>query len=447
MVVAAGVRCVGQVEDGVVSHVKPPKSLSEELVKEFGLEAYAMPERGAEAELSSLLFQNGRRMKVDPPSEADRKRVLQQVVAAYPRVTFAHNLEPDDVYLRWLSVYLSANKDSSPGAVWCNLGATVEEAWNNHGRFLADVCQKRLRLLATMPEAQFAKLLLDPVASVEAGLRDPVRLFVKNEPHTVAKIEAKRFRLIASVSLVDSLIQRFIFSEQNKAEVRNWETIPSCAGMGLEDDHAVKFWRKLSKSACYTSTDVSGWDWSMAKWMLLMEADARDKLTHGPRWWHVVQRRLLTLMAHKCYQLSGKRAKLYTLDEPGVMDSGSQVTAASNSRIRVMMHLLASGFPLRFAGGFSCISMGDDAVERTFEDMAGKYSKLGLRLTDVKPVRGSMEFCSHEITANACKSLNVDKSIYKFLIGDRTRERYESLCVSALRHYPEVREKLSKYVQ
>lgn len=49
---------------------------------------------------------------------------------------------------------------------------------------------------------------LSAVERVWLYLVDPVRFFVKNEPHSVDKVLNRRFRLISSFSVVDSIVQR-----------------------------------------------------------------------------------------------------------------------------------------------------------------------------------------------------------------------------------------------
>jgi hypothetical protein len=122
-------------------------------------------------------------------------------------------------------------------------------------------------------------VLNNPYETVKKNYVDPVRVFVKNEPHTLKKIEEKKYRLISSVSLVDQVIERLLHSQINQTEIDNWEAIPSMPGIGLTTDEDFRKIAKLIKKIDNpVQTDVSGWDWSVQHWELIAEILVRIKL-------------------------------------------------------------------------------------------------------------------------------------------------------------------------
>jgi hypothetical protein len=51
---------------------------------------------------------------------------------------------------------------------------------------------------------------------VEGNFCDPVRVFIKAEPHSTNKVNQDRWRLIFAVSVVDQIIERLLCGDQNK---------------------------------------------------------------------------------------------------------------------------------------------------------------------------------------------------------------------------------------
>jgi len=98
-------------------------------------------------------------------------------------------------------------------AVYSSNGQFIDLAFED----IVELVSERIRLLRALGPEVISKL--SPQERVELKLCDPVRFFVKNEPHSAEKVERKRFRLISSVSLIDSLTQRCVGGDQNDMEI------------------------------------------------------------------------------------------------------------------------------------------------------------------------------------------------------------------------------------
>lgn len=259
-----------------------------------------------------------------------------------------------------------------------------------------------------------------PRELVERGLCDPIRLFVKQEPHPRKKIETGRFRLIASVSLVDQLVERMVFGPQNKLEIANWETCPSKPGMGLATDQQIhSVWLDLKRRHNQhpaAEADISGFDWSVQDWELWADLAIRlDRGSFPPLLRRAAVSRVYCLM-NSVLQLSN--GTLIEQGLPGLMKSGSYCTSSSNSRIRCLM--------AKLIGSPWCIAMGDDSVEGWVPDAKLRYDALGHACKEYIPCTTrsdgqllDVNFCSHRLSDMGSELTSWPKSLFRFLSTPR----------------------------
>lgn len=257
-----------------------------------------------------------------------------------------------------------------------------------------------------------------PVQAVKDGLCDPVRLFVKPEPHKREKIANKRFRLIASISIADQLVARMLFRLQNEKELELHMRIPSKPGLGFsKDEQVLSFVESIALQASTTPeqliaswdqhvipTDCSGFDWSVQAWMLEDELEVRNRLTQGltPEL-REMRAGWLRCLSQSVFCLSN--GLLLAQTEPGIQKSGSFNTSSSNSRVRYMASL--------YAGAPWCVTMGDDALEGIGSDLS-VYSGLGLKCERAE----EFDFCSHIFKApSKVLPKNIAKMVFNLLCG------------------------------
>lgn len=269
----------------------------------------------------------------------------------------------------------------------------------------------------------------DPVQLVQFGYCDPVRLFVKQEPHSLKKITEGRFRLISSVSLVDQLVERMIFGPQNELEITRWRNIPSKPGMGLSlEEQAQTIWSDLSYKHLKhpaAEADISGFDWSVQDWELWADLKMRIELGNMEGRLKIAAINRFTCFMNSVFQLSD--GSLIAQGKPGLMKSGSYCTSSTNSRIRCLMAELI--------GAPWCIAMGDDSVEGYVPNARRKYEELGHVCKDYMPCKvdseGNLEkvnFCSHELSEGKFWLTSWPKTVFRYLnskapeIGDLKAE-------------------------
>nr|QZA75399.1 polyprotein P2ab [Southern bean mosaic virus] len=407
------------------------------------LSDFSWPERGSKAELHSLLLQAGKFNPTGIPRNLEG--ACQNLLERYPASKSCYCLRGeawsfDAVYEEVCKKAQSAeiNEKASPGVPLSRLASTNKDLLKRHLELVALCVTERLFLLSEAEDLHNKS----PVDLVQMGLCDPVRLFVKQEPHASRKVKEGRFRLISSVSLVDQLVERMLFGPQNQLEIAEWEHIPSKPGMGLSlqrqakslfDDLRVKHSRCPAAEA-----DISGFDWSVQDWELWADVEMRIVLGGFGQKLSIAARNRFSCFMNSVFQLSD--GTLIEQQLPGIMKSGSYCTSSTNSRIRCLMAELI--------GSPWCIAMGDDSVEGWVDGAKDKYMRLGHTCKDYKPCATSIsgrlyevEFCSHVIREDRCWLASWPKTLYKYLsegkwfFEDLERELGSSPHWPRIRHY------------
>nr|URD27601.1 RdRp [Pistacia sobemo-like virus] len=399
---------------------KPERACIADAKREFPeLDEYGWPERGAEAERCSLFFQASRyKRSVCPETIGEATSNLE---SRYPRTKVTREIRGDiwdqeEVAEKVAQIARQeVNLKASPGVPLASLGLTNAQIVDRHLDFLVLAVVARLELLSSY---ELVDSDLSPNELVRMGFCDPVRVFVKQEPHPKAKIEQGRFRLISSISLVDQLVERILFGPQNRAEIQLWHKIPSKPGMGLSlETQAHLLWDDLvfkHNQSPAAEADISGFDWSVQWWELVADLKMRIKLSDAGGKARMAMSSRFYCLGNSVFQLSN--GEMWEQCEPGLMKSGSYCTSSSNSRIRCLMAELI--------GAKWCVAMGDDSVEGFVPDAKARYEELGHVCKDYIPCAtnggelSSVTFCSHHIGKNRVYLTTWAKTLYRFLSSD-----------------------------
>ncbi|CAQ48413.1 RNA-dependent RNA polymerase [Imperata yellow mottle virus] len=408
---------------------KPPGPRVSAAVRVFPeLADYAWPARGSEAELESLRVQASRfKRTLPPPSLQEAVNALQ---GRYPnsQVRKCFRQEPWDFQALCEEVQRicqtgELNGTSSPGVPLANIENQNAAVLNLAPELVHLAVAERLVALAAVDPRQHN---WTPKELVQRGLVDPVRLFVKQEPHTMRKIRERRFRLISSVSLVDQLVERMLFGPQNATEISMWHLCPSKPGMGMSTPSQVEMlWKDVAhKHSLHQAAeaDISAFDWSVQDWELWADLAIRLQLGSFPDLMRRAAISRFYCFMNSVFQLSD--GTLIEQNLPGLMKSGSYCTSSTNSRIRCLMAELI--------GSPWCIAMGDDSVEGWVEGAQEKYAALGHTCKEYVACPSkqgrlgkellSFNFCSHEFTNPGlprAELLTWAKCLYRFLSSNR----------------------------
>jgi len=288
----------------------------------------------------------------------------------------------------------ASEPDTAAGAPY-NVVAGKKETWLADRRGLCSLLVDRLIVLIDLDIGAAP----NPRSLLESGSCDPVYVFIKDEPHKQEKLDAERYRIISCVSILDTLVERVLYTLQNKAEIDHCDFIPFKPGMGLHDDgkkSLFEWFLKCSDQYQPASTDVSAWDWSVTDWMLEDDATYRVMVAggEGSGWEKLVYAQHYCI-SHKVFVLPS--GEMFGQTEGGVLPSGCFNTSPTNSHMR---HILASHVQIGLNGFVDWTrnegaQMGDDAVERYVDGMFEEYVALGFTVKGVaKHPVGEYSFCS-----------------------------------------------------
>lgn len=283
---------------------------------------------------------------------------------------------------------------------------------------------------------------MSPEDLVIRGLVDPIKVFIKQEPHKLAKVKAGKLRIISNVSIVDQLIERILCSKQNKVEIKRWRTCPSKPGMGLHDEGLEEIFAEVmgaQKTYALAETDISGWDWNVKNWMLALDAKIRSRLYHAPP-----ESALAVLLWFRGFAVARKvfccsDGSLHSQEIPGIQASGSFNTSSTNSRMRVFLAWLI--------GCVWVIAMGDDDLEDVVDDARQKYADLGIVAKDYRVLSspGWFNFCSTSFEGTPWGyPSNWLRIVYRYLSHSPASHvqnpEFAAQLAGDLRHHPSKRE-------
>lgn len=395
-----------------------------------------LPPRGGLNEIRSLRFQSRRISTVDySPAEDEVSKVVKEVLKNYPTSTLPVWLEQQRLPTRSevRDYFPHISRTASPGLPWAEFKQTKGELLDDQSDLVIDMVLCRLKILMSIDLIEDdARVLL------RSFMMDPIRLFIKDEPHSAEKIANQRYRLISSCSIVDEIIFGMICVGQNTQEISFNPFIPSKCGMGLiteeQTDQLFAYAEPWLDKA--TSSDVRGWDWSMKPWMFHLVVKTQIALTKGqsnPFYTRLINN-ITHCLTHSMFVTSCGR--MFVLRAKGIMKSGFPITASWNSRVRYMCTVLA--------GSTAAMTMGDDcneATDLTPEEFVTKYASLGLTVTGVLPADGqSFSFCSHTFTKKMCVPENPWKTYFNFLNNSPDDPTFLQAFKLGMRNHPRLNE-------
>lgn len=329
--------------------------------------------------------------------------------------------------------------DSSPGVPLSMIGNTNGDVLNELGDYFNEIVLNRIEALLSTDLADLYKM--SAKERVDRNLVDPVRCFVKSEPHKISKIMEGRVRLIASVSLIDKVIEMLLHNTLHKLEIKNWRNIPSKPGIGFSAEMNTDTYNYVMEKHKLTPmayADVSGWDWSVKKYMIQDCAVGETLLCENPSqvWKHLV-------MAEACkesetiYQFSD--GVMVQNDYTGVVNSGKYKTSRGNSWMRVYLaHLI---------GAEHVAAAGDDSVESFVAGARSKYDALGFNIKDYQQVETGFEFCSRWYEKTHSFPLNLAKTYMNLLHANPETDEQFHMALLQFTDYASTHPEYPAYMQ
>nr|QIJ56917.1 RNA-directed RNA polymerase [Scaphoideus titanus sobemo-like virus 2] len=265
---------------------------------------------------------------------------------------------------------------------------------NGDGTF----CESRLRAVY--------EIVLRQISEREA---DPIRLFIKQEPHKASKVEKEAWRLISSVSVVDQIIDHLLFDPMNHKLAQNYlYVVPQIGWAPL-----YLGWALIPSSG--VAMDKSGWDWSVRPWLAEVVLALRKRLCDNltPEWEELASWRYQMLFGNPVYVTTGGR--FFRQKQPGVMKSGCVNTISDNS---IMQDVLNKVVELETGLTSSWMrTMGDDTLQSDPGDVPTYVSTLS-KYCIVKDVKYAVEFAGYRFGMKNIDPLYFQKHCWQLLHAD-----------------------------
>lgn len=235
---------------------------------------------------------------------------------------------------------------------------------------------------------------------------DPIRLFIKPEPHKRSKVEKKAYRLISSVSVVDQIIDHMLFDEFNdNLQTYHLYQVPQIGWAPIKQG-----WMRMPTTG--VAMDKSGWDWSVRPWLLDFVFELRRSMcvNLSDEWLEVAAWRYEALFSNPLFITSG--GHLLRQRQPGVMKSGCVNTIADNS---IMQDILNKVVEIKTGLVVPWImSMGDDTLQAHPGSVDVYVAELA-KYCIVKEVQYAVEFAGFRFDLNYVEPLYTDKHCWNLL--------------------------------
>lgn len=244
---------------------------------------------------------------------------------------------------------------------------------------------------------------------------DPIRLFIKQEPHTKKKQERKSWRLISSVSVLDQIIDHMLFDHMNDKATDTF-IYHSCQ-VGWTP--YLGGWKFMPQRG-YKASDVSGWDWSVRIWLIDLYLQLRLQLCldgpHKKLWEELVIWRFKMLYEHPSFITSG--GLLFRQLFPGIQKSGCVDTIVGNSIMRWLLHCrvcIEIGLydKIRRIPFMKC--MGDDGLQEYIELLEKEYINALSKYCHLKYFDDAVEFAGYEFHGYRVEPSYIPKHAYNLL--------------------------------
>nr|UOO01011.1 RNA-dependent RNA polymerase [Pine Lake virus] len=209
------------------------------------------------------------------------------------------------------------------------------------------------------------------------------RVFIKDEPHKIAKAQTNRWRMIVASSLPVQMVWRMLFHEQNAALNEQSSRIPSKHGFVQCYGGWMSFLSDLKSKGIKYSRDISGWDVGAPGYIFKIIGKFRQRWPGVTESWIRVQE-MMYKDAYENSYLIFSNGVVVRQTFAGFMKSGLFNTISDNSLSMVGIHVLAC---LRSGMAFGYIvATGDDVAQSDItEAYLSELTKLGCRVKEVLP--------------------------------------------------------------
>nr|UGO57588.1 MAG: hypothetical protein 1 [Riboviria sp.] len=264
-------------------------------------------------------------------------------------------------------------------------GTTVGEflEWNGES-----YSRDRVELLQRMVYDRYMRLLDDPQS-------DDIKVFVKQEPHKVSKLQEERYRLISAVSLIDTMVDRVLFGQLYRNIAQNYGDTTIMIGWSPLKS-GVTYLRDRLGPGPYLSLDKSAWDWTVQGWMVDMIKDYLQNIhPDSPGWFKRMIKARFELLFEQPWFIFSDGTRIQQGDR-GIMKSGCYLTILFNSLGQILLNHMACSRIGRTP--VPVFALGDDTIQELmdwWEELVTSVESFGFSVK--KEVHDTIKFCGFEM--------------------------------------------------
>jgi hypothetical protein len=285
---------------------------------------------------------------------------------------------------------------------------------------------------------------------------------MKSEPHPERKAHEGKWRLVTSISIVDQLVERVLFTNLLSQVKSFYPESGMTIGLGFNEHHAEGMFsefdkmRELSGGSNVISNDVKSFEKVHSRSYIindaamacdsLMEAELYPCVTHAIK----IHAYLIT---DPLFMVPGSKQgdphRLFSRAVPGGTCSGVLTTTLYTSATRIDAGLIAGALFVKAMGDDSGETWGEDATQQEIVD---KYRELGFTLRSMEVnTADEISFCSHTFKRvgdeTYCTLNTWRKALYKLLSRKITNDRAFSFKSKIYRNplYPEMVKTILEY--
>lgn len=235
---------------------------------------------------------------------------------------------------------------------------------------------------------------------------DPIRLFIKQEPHKKSKADKQSWRLISAVSVLDQIIDHMLFDPMNQKMVdEHLHIVPQVGWAPL-----YQGWTMMPTTGI--AMDKSGWDWSVLPWLIDEVLELRATLCENmtDEWRELARWRYSCLFNQPVFVTSS--GHFFRQRNPGVMKSGCVNTITDNSIMQDVLDIVVA----METGLWSLWmkTMGDDTLQSDPGDIRS-YVKTLSKYCLVKDVVNRVQFAGFDFSYDHVEPLYFGKHCWNLL--------------------------------
>jgi len=273
-----------------------------------------------------------------------------------------------DSYERFQQLVLTLDKTSSPGIPYLKAAPTIGKWLEWNGESVSPVK---------------LQLLWYDTQRVMAGQFDHhFRVFVKDEPHSAAKVRDKRWRLIIASALPVQMAWRLAFQHQNEYLNAHPYSTPSAHGLVFCYGGWRRFKHHAQTNGFKISRDISAWDINAPGWITRLTCRLRQRWGGPPKWLALVASLYRDAFEDSKLQFSNGWILQQTF--PGYMKSGLYNTIADNSLHMGKLHIAAcvhANEPIQ-----PWLATGDDVLQQSITPRyISEVARMGITIKEWHP--------------------------------------------------------------